>query len=229
MIDLAWVLDHLDEVAGRTAQHFALAAIAVALGTAISFGLAVWAIRRRAVHAPLITAAGILYTIPSVALFAALVPVTGLTILTAEIPLVLYTLLILLRNIVAGFDAVPAEVLEAADGMGYRLRERLWRVEFPLAIPLVFAGIRLASVSTIGLVTISGIIGDRFGGLGFFIFEGYRRGFPTEILTGGIPTIVLALAVDAALVRVERSLTPWATARASAVRLGRAPGGEVGA
>jgi len=210
VIDLAWVLDHLGAVAGRTAQHFVLAAVAVAVGTAISFALAVWAIRRRAVHAPLITITGILYTIPSVALFAALVPLTGISILTAEIPLVLYTLLILLRNIVAGFDAVPAEVLEAADGMGYRLRDRLWRVELPLAIPLVLAGVRLASVSTIGLVTVSGIIGDRFGGLGFFIFEGYRHGFPTEILTGGVPTILLALAVDAALVRAGRALTPWA-------------------
>ena len=99
-------------------------------------------------------------------------------------PLVLYSLLIFVRNIVAGFDGVPSEILEAANGIGYTRRDRFWQVEVPLAIPLIVAGIRLASVSTIGLVTITGILGDRFGGLGFFIFEGNRHGFPTELFTG---------------------------------------------
>lgn len=210
MIDWAWVVDHLDELAGRTVQHLYLAAIAVGVGFAISFALAVWSIRRRAVYGPIAAIAGILYTIPSLALFPVLVPITGLSILTAEVPLVLYTLLIFVRNIVAGFDAVPRDVLEAADGMGYTPNTRLWRVELPLALPLVVAGVRLASVSTIGLVTISGILGDRFGGLGFFIFEGYRRGFPTEIFAGALPSILLAVAVDLALVAVQRRITPWA-------------------
>ncbi|HEV8488888.1 MAG TPA: ABC transporter permease [Candidatus Limnocylindrales bacterium] len=213
MIDWAWIADHLDDLAGRTVQHLYLAAIAVGVGFVISFGLAIWSIRRRSVYGPIAAVAGILYTIPSLAMFPVLVPVTGLSILTAEIPLVLYTLLIFVRNIVAGFDGVPGEVLEAADGMGYTPSTRLWQVELPLALPLVMAGVRLASVSTIGLVTISGILGDRFGGLGFFIFEGYRRGFPTEIFAGALPSILLAVAVDLALVAAQRRLTPWARPR----------------
>jgi osmoprotectant transport system permease protein len=137
------------------------------------------------------------------------VPITGISILTAEVPLILYTLLIFIRNIVAGFDSVPADVLEAANGMGYPRDRRLWRVELPLAIPLVVAGVRLATVSTIGLVTITAILGDRFGGLGFFILEGYRHTFPTEILFGAIPSIILAVSIDLLIVRVERRMTPW--------------------
>ena len=109
----------------------------------------------------------------------------------------------------AGFDSVPAEVIEAADGIGYTTAGRFWRIELPLAIPLVVAGVRLASVSTIGLVTITGILGDRFGGLGFFIFEGLRHNFVTEIFAGGLASILLAVAVDLALVTVQRRLTPW--------------------
>jgi osmoprotectant transport system permease protein len=209
MIDWPWIVDHLDALAGRTVQHLLLTAISVGVGFAISFALAIWSIRRRAVYGPVAAVAGILYTIPSLAMFPVLIPITGLSTLTAVIPLVLYTLLIFLRNIVAGFDAVPRDVLEAADGMGYTPTARLWQVELPLALPLVVAGVRLASVSTIGLVTISGILGDRFGGLGFFIFEGYRRGFPTEIFAGALPSILLAVAVDLALVAVQKRLTPW--------------------
>ena len=146
---------------------------------------------------------------PQLAVFAALVPITGLSILTAEVPLVMYTLVILLRNVVAGFDATPPDVLEAADGMGFRRPLRLRQVELPLAVPLMVAGLRVASVSTIGLVTITGTISSAFGGLGFFIFEGYQRGFPTEIYVGAIPSIVLALAADILFVRIQRRITPW--------------------
>lgn len=215
-MDTAWILDHLDELGLRTLQHFGLAALAVSVGFVLSLGLSILAVRLRATLAPILTISGILYTIPSLALFAALVPVTGLSLLTAEVPLVLYTLLIFIRNIVAGLDGVAPDVLEAADGMGYPPRVRLLRVELPLAVPLIVAGTRLASVSTIGLVTISGILGDRFGGLGFFIFEGYRRSFPTEIVAGAVPSVILALVVDRLLVVAGARLTPWATARASA-------------
>jgi osmoprotectant transport system permease protein len=214
-MDTAWVLDHLDELGLRTLQHFGLAALAVGVGFGLSLGLSIVAVRIRLTLAPILTISGILYTIPSLALFAALVPVTGLSLLTAEVPLVLYTLLIFVRNIVAGLDGVPADVIEAADGMGYPGRTRLFRVELPLAVPLIAAGIRLASVSTIGLVTISGILGDRFGGLGFFIFEGYRRSFTTEILAGAVPSVLLALAVDRLLVVAGARLTPWTGARAA--------------
>lgn len=210
MIDWAWIADHVDELAARTVQHIYLTAIAVVVGFAVSFALALWSVRRRAVYGPIVAITGILYTIPSVAMFVAFVPLTGLSLLTAEIPLVLYTLLIFIRNIVAGFDAVPGEAIDAADGMGYTTARRTWWVELPLALPLVVAGVRLATVSTIGLVTITGILGDRFGGLGFFIFEGYRRSFPTEILAGAVMSIVLAVTADLLLVGGQRRLTPWA-------------------
>lgn len=210
MIDWAWMADHLEELAGRTVQHFVLAAIAVGLGFLLSLGVSILALRRRNLRKVLVTASGIVYTIPSLAMFAALVPLTGLTTVTAEIPLILYTLLIFMRNMLAGLDGVAPDVLEAADAMGYAGRQRLLRVELPLALPLIIGGVRLASVSTIGLVTVSGILGDRFGGLGFFIFEGNRHSFPTEVLFGAVPSIALAIAVDLVLVALQRRLTPWA-------------------
>lgn len=228
MIDWAWAIDHLDDLAWRTIQHLVFSATAVAVGFVISLGLAILALRRRRLRGAIVSASGVLYTIPSLALFAALVPITGLSILTAEIPLVLYTLLIFLRNILAGLDGVPPDVLEAADAMGYTGRSRLARVELPLALPLVIAGVRLASVSTIGLVTVSGILGDRFGGLGFFIFEGYAHVFPTEVLFGAVPSVVLAVAVDVLLQRVERRLTPW-TQPLGAARAGAGSSAGAGA
>jgi osmoprotectant transport system permease protein len=211
VIDWAWMADHLDELAERTVQHIVLTAVAVGIGFAISMVLSLWVVRRSRIRAVVVTLSGILYTVPSLAMFAILVPITGLSVVTALVPLVLYTLLILVRNILAGLDAVPGDVLEAADAMGYTGRARLARVELPLALPLIVGGLRLASVSTIGLVTISGILGDRFGGLGFFIFD--RPSFPTEILFGAVPSIALAIGVDLLLQAVERRLTPWSRAR----------------
>jgi osmoprotectant transport system permease protein len=208
VIDWGWVVDHIPAIVGRIGQHLEFTAIALIVGFAISFGLAVASVRRRRVYPVVVGIAGILYTIPSLALFSALVPIIGLSLLTAEIPLVLYTLVIFVRNIVAGFDAVPPEVLEAADGMGYSRNERLWRVEVPLAVPLMVAGLRVASVSTIGLVTITGVLGSSFGGAGFFIFE-RLLGFPTEVLVGAVIAIALALAADAVFAVLQARLTPW--------------------
>lgn len=224
MIDWAWMADHLDELAGRTVQHFVLAAIAVGVGFLLSLWLSVLALRRRQLRRVLVTTSGVIYTIPSLAMFAALVPLTGLTIVTAEIPLTLYTLLIFMRNMLAGLDDVAPDVLEAADAMGYSGRQRLVRVELPLALPLIVGGVRLASVSTIGLVTVSGILGDRFGGLGFFIFEGNRHSFPTEVLFGAVPSIVLAIAIDLVLVALQRRLTPWTRSAPSGIGDVRRPG-----
>jgi osmoprotectant transport system permease protein len=210
VIDWTWIADHLGDLAFRTLQHLYLTSIAVAAGLAISFGLSVVSVRRRVLLGPVIALAGLLYTIPSLALFPFFVPITGLSDLTAVVPLVLYSLLIFVRNIVAGFDAVPADVLEAADGTGYTRPGRFGAIELPLALPLVVAGVRLAAVSTIGLVTITGLLGDKFGGLGFFIFEGLRHSFRTEIFLGALGSIVLAVAVDLVLVAVQRRLTPWA-------------------
>lgn len=213
MLDWGWIVDHLGAIADRLGQHIQLTAIALAVGFAISFALALLAVRQRRLY-PLISGiAGVLYTIPSLAVFSAFVAITKLSILTAEIPLVMYTLVIFIRNMVAGFNSVPADVLDAADGMGYTRRERLVRVELPLAIPLIVAGLRLASVSTIGLVTITSTIGDAFGGLGFFIKE--RPLFATEVLVGAVPSILLAVAADVSFARLERLLTPWTRERAT--------------
>jgi osmoprotectant transport system permease protein len=216
-MDVGWILDHLDDLAYRLIQHVYLAAIALVVGFAISFWLAILAVRRRSTYGPILAVSDILFTIPSVAVFVALVPITGLSVISVEVPLVMYTLLIFVRNIAAGFDSVPEDVLEAADGMGYTRRRRLREVEFPLAIPLIIAGLRLASVSTIGLVTVSGILGDNFGGLGYFILDGYQRSFPTEIYFGAIPSILLAIAADFLFVALQNRATPWA--RGTALRL----------
>jgi osmoprotectant transport system permease protein len=213
MLDWAWIADHLDELAFRTAQHLYLASIALLVGFAISFTIGVAATRWRAIYLPAAIVADVVFTIPSLALFSAFAAITGLSVLTAEIPLVLYTLVILLRNVVAGFDSVPADVREAADGMGFRRGARLWRVELPLAVPLIVAGLRVASVSTIGLVTISAVLGTSLGGLGRFIFDGIQIAFPTEIYLGAISTIVLALLADRFFVVVQALLTPWSAAR----------------
>jgi osmoprotectant transport system permease protein len=212
MIDWGWIADHLGAIAGRTVQHIELTVIALAVGFAISFVLALWALRQRSLYGLISAVAGIFYTIPSLAVFAVFITITGITLLTVEIPLVMYTFVIFIRNIVAGFDAVPEDVLDAADGMGYTRRERLLRVELPLAIPLIVAGLRLASVSTIGLVTITSTVGDAFGGLGFFIRE--RPFFTTEVLVGAVPSIVLAVVADTLFARIQRRLTPWTDRRA---------------
>lgn len=208
--DLDWTVRHLDELVYRTAQHVFLAAIAVCIGFVISFALAVLAVRRRKTYGPILAFSDILYTIPSLALFAVLVAITGISVVTVEIPLVMYTLVIFVRNIAAGFDSVPLDVLEAANGLGYTRVQRLRRVETPLALPLIVAGLRLATVSTIGLVTVTAILGDSFGGLGFFILEGYRHSFATELYFGAIPSILLAITADVLLARLQRALTPWA-------------------
>jgi len=209
MLDWSWILDHLPQLAFRTGQHLYLAAIALLVGFAISFAIGVAATRWRPLYLPAAVAAGVIFTIPSLALFAAFVPITGLSILTAEIPLVLYTLVILLRNVVAGFDAVPADVREAADGMGFGSARRLVRIELPLAVPLIVAGVRVASVSTIGLVSITAVLGDALGGLGFFIYEGMTRFFATEVYAGALPTIALALLADRFFLWLQRRVTPW--------------------
>lgn len=215
ILDWAWIASHLDDIGFRTAQHLLLAAIAVAAGAAVAFGVALWVRRDRRVYGPVTAVAGVLYTIPSLALFAALVPFTGLSLLTAEIPLTIYTLQVLVRTFVAGLDAAPRDVIEAAAGMGYASAERLRRVELPLAIPLIVSGLRLASVSTIGLVMIVSLIGNNFGGLGLFIKEGLSSFFATKVYVGAGISVALAVLVDLAFVRLERAATPWARVRAA--------------
>jgi osmoprotectant transport system permease protein len=209
-----WLFAHLDQIGGRVEQHLYLAAIAVGIGFLISFALAAISIRRRKLLPFVVVLSTVVYTIPSFAMFAALAAVT-LSVWAAEVPLILYTLILFVPNIVAGFDSVPWDVLDAADGMGFTAGQRWRRVELPLAVPLVIAGLRLATVSTIGLVTVTAILGDRFGGLGYYILDGYHRSFTTEILVGGLLSIALAVVADLAFVLLQRLLTPWASARAA--------------
>jgi osmoprotectant transport system permease protein len=212
-----WIADHAGEILTQLREHVWLTGLAVGIGFLISLPLAILAHRRRRLYPPIAWATGLLYTIPSLALFVMLIPFTGLSTLTAEIGLVSYTLLILIRNIVTGLSGVSSDVKEAARGMGYTERQLLWRVEMPLALPAIIAGIRIATVTTIGLVTVTALIGQ--GGLGRFILLGLRRFFPTPTLVGAILSVVLALVADALFLWIGRLLLPWGrTARVRAVR-----------
>jgi osmoprotectant transport system permease protein len=207
--DWEWVVEHLDLIGSLLLDHVILTALAVGIGLAISFPLAVLAHRNRRLFPPITWVAGVLYTIPSLALFVLLIPITGLTKVTAEIGLVSYTLLILIRNVVVGLDGVPQDVKDAARGMGYTDRQLLWRVELPLALPAIVAGIRIATVTTIGLVTVTAIITE--GGLGQLILLAIRRRlFLTPAVVGSTLSLALAIVVDAALLGAQRFLTPWA-------------------
>jgi len=188
-------------------QHLFLTLLAVGIGLLITFVLAGLARAWRPLEGPLLALCGTLYAIPSLALFAALVPFTGFTTTTAEIGLVGYTLLILLRNLLTGLDAVPDEVRDAARGMGYGRWRLFTRVELPLALPALFAGIRVATVTTVGLVTVTVFIGE--GGLGAMLMEGFQNTFRTEELVGAVLVVALAVAADLVLVGAERMLTPW--------------------
>jgi osmoprotectant transport system permease protein len=210
----SWVLDNLDDIWQRTVEHLTLTVIAVAVGFVMAVGLSLIARRYRHTYGPITWTAGVIYTIPSLALFAFLVPITGLTTLTAEIGLVGYTLLILIRNIVAGLDGVSPTVKEAAAAMGYTGRRMFLEVEVPLALPVIIAGVRIATVTTIGLVTVTALIGQ--GGYGKFILSGLNRFFTTEIVVGAVLSVILAVAADLALVGLERLLTPWSRRKAPA-------------
>ena len=216
-IDVGWIWAHLDVIWTRFLQHAELTVIPVALGFLISLPIAVAISRRPAAYAVVIAIAGILYTIPSLAAYVLMARVLGLTLLVAVVPLTTYTLLILVRAIVAGIRSVPEDVLEAAEGMGYTARERLLRVELPLAVPLMITGIRLATVTTIGLATVAAILGDQFGGFGQFLTEGLQTFFATKLYLGGGLSVVFAIVADIVLVRIERRITPWAQARAGKV------------
>jgi osmoprotectant transport system permease protein len=205
------VREHTDEIQTRLVEHVELTVYAVALGLAIAFPLALLSTRYRRAYSPVLWTTGVLYTIPSIAMFAVLIPWTGLSIWTALVPLTLYTLLILVRNIVTGLDGVPEDVRDAADGMGYKRLRRLASVELPLALPTIIAGIRIATVTTIGLVTVTAIVGQ--GGLGVFIRQGFQLDFRTPTVVGTVLSIALAVTADAILLLAQRLATPWARHR----------------
>jgi osmoprotectant transport system permease protein len=214
-----WVGDHAGFILSRVGVHAALTAIAVVAGLVISLPISVLCYRYIKLYTPVTAVAGLLYTIPSLALFILLIPITGLTYLSVEIGLVSYTLLILIRNIVVGLRQVPEDVREAATGMGYSRRQLLWRVQLPLALPAIVAGVRVATVSTVGLVTIGFIIGK--GALGELIIEGLNRFYTPEVIVGAALAIGLALAADALLLGAQRVMMPWARRRDIPMLVGR--------
>jgi osmoprotectant transport system permease protein len=215
LLRIDWVVANLDEIGRRLVEHLTMTLVAVGIGFAISFALAVLIWRFRLFYGPVLAVSGILYTIPSLALFFLIIPIFGFTLLSAEVALVSYTFLILVRNIVAGLDAVPEEIREAATGMGFTRWQRLWRIELPMSLPIIMAGARIATVTTVGLVTVTALIGQ--GGLGYFIVTvGIRQFFPTAILVGSLLSIVLAVLADVGLLGLERLLTPWARSQALA-------------
>lgn len=210
-----WVRENWEPVLQPAlVQHVQLTVIAVGVGFAISLAAALAAHRLRFVERPFAWASAMIYTIPSLALFQLLVPFTGLTITTVEIALVGYTLLILFRNILAGLRSVPPEVLEAARGMGLTPGQTLWRIELPLAVPAIVAGLRVAVVSTIALATVAAFVVSK--GLGGPILGALRLDFRTEIIAAGVLAVGLAILADVLLVLAQRAVTPWATSRKAA-------------
>src|SRR4051794_17422086 len=208
-----WVQDHWgDTLRPALVQHIVLALIALGIGFAISLACALLAHQRGWFERPFATFAGILYTIPSLALFQLLIPTTGLSTNTVEIALVSYTLLILFRNILIGLRSVPEDTREAARGMGLSPRQILWKVELPLAVPAIIAGLRVAAVTIISLATIAAFVVDK--GLGSPIFQALNQAvFKTELIAAGGLAVLLALAADASLLLAQRLLTPWARLR----------------
>jgi len=202
-----WIGDHTDEIWTQTKQHVWLTVVSVFLGLLIAGVLSALALRLRWTYSPITWVTGILYTIPSLALFVFLVPYVGLGTKPAVIGLVSYTLLILVRNIVAGVDGVSPAIREAADGMGYTRWRRFFSVELRLATPAIIAGIRIAAVTVVGLVTVTALVGE--GGYGKFINDGLSRDFSTPIVLGLVLSVALAVVIDVALLLLERWVTPW--------------------
>ena len=209
----SYITDNWAQIQGDLVQHIALTLLAVGIGTVIAIPLAVLAWRYRIVRAPIFGFASALYIIPSLALFAILGPITGFvaSYKTAEIALVGYTLLILIWNTVAGLNAVPEDAREAATAIGYSPTAALVRVDLPLALPYIFAGLRVATSTVIGLVTVTALIG--LGGLGQQITYGFNIGYNTPIIVGLVFSIALAAVADLLLVGVQRLVVPWTRSR----------------
>jgi osmoprotectant transport system permease protein len=217
LIDWEWISENLfEDIVPAVQGHIFLSFVSVAVALAISLPTGVLVARYRKAYAPVTFFTGFLFTIPSLAFFALLaaIPSIGVGPRPVIIALVAYSLLILIRNTVAGIDSVPEETKDAARGMGLTNRQILWGVELPLALPVIVAGIRITTVTVIGIATIGAYIDG--GGLGVLIFDGLRRDFPTEIIVGGGMAMLLAILADLLLLAVERYVRPWARRARSA-------------
>jgi osmoprotectant transport system permease protein len=206
-----WARDHIDRFGTPTQQHFEIVLFSIVAGFAVAFTLSLLAHRRAWLRPPLLAATGVLYTVPSIAFFFLLLPVTGFGRDTAIIVLAAYTLQIIYRNTMLGLANVPASVKDAARGMGLTDRQILWRVELPLATPEIIAGLRIATVSTVAIATLAVFIGA--GGLGTQMYGSGNLTFPTSVIIAAAIAIMMALLFDVALLTVQRLTTPWRRAR----------------
>jgi osmoprotectant transport system permease protein len=202
-----WLGDHLGELRERTLQHLQLTVVSMVFGLIIAAGLASVIRRFRWTSGPITAITTLLYAIPAVALFAALIPWLGTGTSVPTVALTTYSLVVLTPFLVEAFDGVPVAARDAADGMGLTTRQRFWRVEVPLALPTVISGVRIATVTTIGLVTVGGLFD--LGGFGNLIDDGQTRDFPTLIVVGVVGSVLLAIVFDLLLVLAGRLLSPW--------------------
>jgi osmoprotectant transport system permease protein len=201
---MSWIVGHLDDIGWAAWEHVVLVSVSVTTASAISLVVGIWVSRRPRAYSAVMAITALLYTIPSLALFALLIPLVGLGRTPAVIGLVSYSLLILIRNIATGVRDVPADVVEAARGMGFGPWQLMIRVELPLAMPVIIAGVRIATVTVIGIATIAAYINA--GGLGTLIFSGIQQTFAAKIIVGGVLTSLMAITVDVGLTRLERRL-----------------------
>ncbi|MFI0238128.1 ABC transporter permease [Streptomyces sp. NPDC016845] len=214
------------ELVDATVQHIGITVASVLIGVLIAFPLALLARHKRAFAGPVLGLTTVVYSIPSLAMFSLLLPLFGLSAALVVTGLVLYSLTILVRNILAGLQAVPEEAREAARGMGYGSLRLLWEVELPLALPALLAGVRIATVSTVALTTVGAIVD--YGGLGTLILDGLDSDFKAQVLTASVLCVVLAILADLLLLGVQRWLTPWTrvaagrSSRGSRIRQGGA-------
>src|SRR5262245_2160460 len=202
-----YVQTRADDLRQMIGQHIYITVVSVLLAFVVSLPLAILVRRWAPLEGPVLGTSTMLYTIPSLALFALLQPLTGLTIETVIIGITVYSLVILVRTNLTALRSVPTDAVEAARGMGYDAGRMLLRVEMPLALPTIFAGLRVATVSAVALTTVGAIIG--FGGLGNAIYRGYRSNFKAEVLTASVLCVALAIVADLLLVLLQRRLTPW--------------------
>ena len=211
-VDNSWLCgqywsDYRPELTDATVQHLWITVVSVLLGLALAVPLALLARRNPAIESMVVGGTTIIYTIPSLALFSLLLPVTGLSATTVIIGLALYSLTILVRNVLTGLRAVPADVVESARGVGFSDARLLTRVELPLALPVIMAGLRVATVSTVALVTVGSIVS--YGGLGNLMLRAVNTQFKAQILAASVLVVLLAVLLDLVLVAVQRLLTPW--------------------
>ena len=206
-----YVTEYSQELTEAGIQHIYLTVSSVALALAVAVPLTLLVRRYRKLEAPIVGLSGILYTIPSLALISLLWPVFGLQPATVIVALAIYALLVVLRNTIVGLENVPEDVLEAARGMGLSSRQSMWQVQLPLALPTILAGVRIATVSTVGMVTIGALVG--YGGFGQLILSGFQQNFfHAQIATGTIACVLLAVAFELVLLGVQKATTPWTRA-----------------